>query len=149
MNQAEASAAIFKRWMDAWPTPSGATPYSLDNVGAGTVLPRAAVNLVSLDSNQYTLGPRAKMLREGMIDVRLYGELGEGRRRLDELAVVVRQVFERRSIGSNGLPTPGATRRVITHAATVNELRRDRDSGGLWMLSITVPFEFYEVVARP
>lgn len=145
MNQAQASQAIFDRWIAAWPGLSSNVPYALDNTVIPEARPCAVVNIVSLESTQHTLGPRAKIRREGMIDVRIYGEVGEGRRGSDELVGFVRDVFERRRIGTGGAPAVGATRRVVTHAASQNELRRDQDSGGLWIVSVTIDFEYYDV----
>lgn len=149
MNLAESTAAIFERWRTTWPGLSSNVPYSFDNVTAPQTLPRAAVNIISLDSDQQTLGPRAKVLREGMIEVRLYGRRGVGRLELDTLAVHVKTVFERRKLGRVGGSTiVGRTNRVITHTASVNELRRDRDSGELWILSVTIPFDYVDVSVR-
>lgn len=148
MNQAEASAAILNRWQATWSGLTGGVASSYDNIVVPQTLPRAAVNIISLDSDQATMGRRVKMLREGMIEVRLYGPPNVGRRQLDELAGHVRTVFERRKIGRSGAPTTQITRRVKTHAATVNELRRDRDSSEMWILSVTIPFEFWEISER-
>lgn len=150
MNQLEATQAIFERWRTTWPGLTSNVPSSLDNVvSPQDALPRAVVNIISLDSEQQTLGPRAKMLREGLIEVRLYGRKGVGRGELDQLATHARVVFERRKLGRVGSATTlGTTNRVKTFAATVNELRRDRDSGELWILSVTIPFEFVEVTRR-
>lgn len=149
MNQAEATRAIFDHWVGMWPSLSGGIPYSLDNTAVPIARPCAVVNIISLDSEQYTLGPRAKVLREGMIDVRIYDKVGVGRGGADELATHARTIFERRRIGTGGDPAVGSTRRVVTHAGSVNELRRDREAGGLWVLSVTFPYEFYDVRRVP
>lgn len=132
-----------------WPTLAPSVPYSFDNINAAQSVPRAAVNIISLDSDQQTMGPRAKIFREGLVEVRLYGEKNVGRRQLDELCDHVKTVFERRKLGRvGGASVFGRTNRVITHTASVNELRRDRDSGELWIVSVTIPFEYVEVSVR-
>ena len=149
MNQAEASRAIFDRWIAAWPGLSGSTPYALDNTVIPEARPSALVNIVSFDSEQHTLGRRAKVRREGLIDVRLYGEVGVGRKQLDLLAGYARQVFERKRLAIAGeLPTDQTLRTVVVRVGSVAELRRGtREAGALWGLSVTFPFEFYEVVS--
>jgi hypothetical protein len=151
MNQREATDAIILRFRDRWPTDSGGVPYTVDNVvadvGAQDALPRAVLNIISFDSTRHTIGPRHKIKREGMIDVRLYDQVGVGRGGNDTLVEVVRGIFEERRIGTDGgiTPPPGRTRRVICREASANELRRDREAGGLWLVSVTIDFEFYQV----
>lgn len=145
MLQSEAGKRVFAKFLAEWPAPAaaivGATvPYSFDNNVVPEVVPHARVALISLDSEQYTLGPRKKMYRPGFIEVRIVDQVGRGRDRADRLAEVVRNIFETKRFGAD---VDGIG--IVTHATSVSEQRRDRDSPQLWMILATTPFEFYSI----
>ena len=159
MDQATASQAIFRRWIEKWPVftadlelpggsidggfaPPTGVPYSLDNLVRPEQPLFARCGILSLDSEQWTLAPKGKgrtWQRTGMIVVRLNGPTNKGRVDLDLLAGIVRRIFEGEAIGAK-LGDQG----VITHAMSPSELRRDVESPNHWLLACTTPFEYYE-----
>lgn len=141
MDASAASRAIFRRWIAFWPAQSGGVEYSTDNNLKPEVVPHARVAIVSLDSEQYTLGPKGnrKWQRLGFIEVRLVDNLHTGRKLLDQLTGAVREIFE----GVRFASGPGEDG-IVTHASSVAELRREPDSDQLWLVTVTTPFEYYE-----
>lgn len=143
MNQAQVSNALFGRFRDLWPSLSSGVAYHFDNVSfrpAGVTAPFARVGIISLDSEQHTIGPRAKLRREGIVEVRLYGATGNGRLELDQLAEHVRTIYERRRVSGG----PGELG-IICESSTCAELRRDRDSSEFWILAVTTPFYYHQI----
>jgi hypothetical protein len=142
MDQVQASQAINRRWIEKWPTLSGSIPYALDNITKPDGISFAQLSIVSGPSQQWTMGPEGtrKWQRTGFIEVRLSGPINVGRRPLDELAKVVRNIFEGFRFGKKA-----GEHGVVTHDSSVSELRRDKQSPQLWILTVTTPFEFYEV----
>jgi len=144
MTQDEASDQIFKRWRAMWPSLSGDVPYSLDNIITPDAYPHARVAIVSLDSNPYTIARsgNAKVEREGLIQVMLHGQVGIGRRELDLLANHVRAIFERKRFG--GSPGSAFAEGIVTTQTSTSELRRDRESPHVWILTASTDFRFYD-----
>ncbi len=142
MNQLAASEAIFSRWITLWPGLSSGVPYSFDNIAVPEDETHAHVGIVSLPSEQWTLSrEHRKWHRPGLIEVRLTGPLNEGRKNLDILAGVVRAIYQGKRFGD----VLGVDEGVITHATSVNELKRDRDATQLWILSCVTPCEWWEI----
>lgn len=145
MTNDEATNAIFARWINLWPAASGGVAYATDNnIGAEQVdQPFARVGIVSLDSEQRSLGGRGnrRWNHEGMIEVRLSGPINAGRGQLDALAKIVRTIYQGERFGE----APPAEEGVTTQAAAISELRRDRESPSRWLLVVTIPFEYTEI----
>jgi hypothetical protein len=142
MNQLQVSQAIFRRWLDRWPPLEPDVPFAFDNIVRPEGETLAQVSIVSGTSNQSTLGQTGnrRWERTGFIQVRLTGPIGEGRRPIDELAQHVKDIYEGVRFGFNA-----GEHGIVTHACSVGELRRDKDSPQLWILSVTIPFEYIEV----
>lgn len=130
MTPSEAHRAILAHFVAEW---ADETPYSIDNRRLTQPTPPfAQVDIVNLNSDQVTLGrPGARRFeRSGFIDVRLYGARDEGRGVLDALAERVIEIFE--AIDISGMRT---------YAATINEIRGDREFPDLWCLLVRTPWE--------
>lgn len=142
MTPAEAAKAIRARWIATWPGLSGGVAYAFDNDVAPEAATFARVSLVSLDAEQYSLGKEGnrKWEHTALVDVRLVGPIDVGREPLDLLIPHIKTIFEGQRIGA----TPGDGG-VLVHAASPAELRRDRESPQSWILSITLPAEYYAV----
>lgn len=140
MTNAQASAAIFRRWIRMWPGLSGGVPFSTDNNVHPEATPHARVAIVSLDSEQYTLSrENRKWQRLAFIEVRLAGQVSRGRAQLDALVEPVLTIFEGVRF-AEGPDEEG----IVTHAASPAELRREPDSDQLWFLTLTIPCEWYQ-----
>jgi len=144
MNSAQANAAIIKRWLDAWPGASSNVPFSVDNIVKPEASTYAIMEILSLDTQQVTLGRKAKVRHDGIIQIRLVGPVNAGRGALDLLAQAVRVVLQRRRIGAN----PPHEMGIVTQIAEDAELRRDREAPGSWVLAVSVPFHYHEVVSQ-
>lgn len=142
MTPVQASQAIFARWVALWPGLSGSVPYSVDNLIVPEAATFASVALISLDSEQTTLGPpgRRKWEHTGIIEVRLHGPIAVGRSQLDLLGQHVATIYRGRRFGY-----AAGEQGITTHATVVAELRRDRDSGNRWILTASTPFEYTEI----
>ncbi len=142
MKSTEAHQAVLARWLARWPSRAPGVPWTFDNLGKpdGPILARVAIT--SVGSEQHTLGPPGKRqwLRSELIDVRLTGPINQGRRQLDELAQHVREIYEGVRFGNRA-----GERGIVTYATTVNELKRDKESNQLWILSVVTPFDYIEV----
>lgn len=142
MDSIQAAQAINARWIERWPGLSGDVPYALDNISRPEAETFAQLSITNTMSDQWTLGPtgKRKWLRSGMLEVRLTGKVGVGRKGLDLLGNDVRAIFEGVRFGVR-VGEMG----IVTHASTVNELRRDRDATRVWIIQVVTPFEYYEV----
>ncbi len=143
MSPAEAARAVFARWINTWPTLSSGVPYTLDNVAAAEGDGYfARVALVSLGSEQETLGPpgKRKWLHEGLIDVRLSGPVNVGRGQLDILAGYVTSIYRGVRFG-----TLAGEQGVTTEATDISELRRDREAPHRWILTASTPCRWTEI----
>ncbi len=142
MDQTQSSQAINRRWLEMWPALAPAVPYALDNIVKPDGNTYAQLSIVSGASEQWTMGPtgKRKWQRTGFVQVRLTGPINVGRGPLDDLAKHVRTIYEGvrfgKKVGEHG---------IVTHESSISELRRDKDSNQLWILTVTTPFEFYEV----
>ena len=138
MNLAQAVKAIQRRWLDVWPTvaPSVGYAFDYDVKAEGAYFARLAVTHVGAE--QRTMGREGarRFQRLGMIDVRLSGPINEGRGALDALAQKVIETFEARRFGKKA-----GEHGVVTHAAALGELRRDKPAPQSWILSVVTPFE--------
>ena len=147
MTEPEMAAAIFKRFNDVFPAAAlaalgVAVPYAFENQPRPESTPFAYVEILDGDSEEWTIGPRAKVRREGTIVVRLTGAPDVGRKQLDLLAQVVRDVYERRHLYQPA-PGPGEDG-VALHAATVTVVRGDRDRDQLRVVNVGISFDWYE-----
>lgn len=152
MTEVEMAAAIMKRWDDAWSAASTAAigssvPSDKENVivPEGT-LPRASVEILDGDSEQYTIGGRAKMQRTGVVVVRLVTKPGIGRKQSDQLIGAVRSVFERRRLYQPSAPR--GEDGIVLHAATPTVVKNDRDGRQARVVNVSIPFEWYETQVR-
>lgn len=141
MDLAEATRAIFKRWLDVWPTKSGGVPYVLDATTKSEAPVFARVAVISLSSVQATLGPEGNRRWDhtGLISVRLSCPIGQGRGQLDELAKVVTKIYSGKRLGRRA-----RERGVVTHATSVNEERNSKEAAHRWILICATDFEFTE-----
>lgn len=147
MTPEQASFAINKRWAVRWPaelTATGQTyvDYSLDNIVKDDAIYFARVSMVNLNAEQLTLGPagKRKWSRTGNIEVRLNGELNQGRKRLDQLAKLVMNIFQGKRVGK--LVRDGG---VVTYATAIGELQRDQESPRLWLIICSTPFSYIDI----
>jgi hypothetical protein len=145
---ARASAKSIAQGGAAIPT----VPYTVDNIRAqeGNAL-FARLRIVSLTSNQRTLGPRQKRTdpqqkgarrsweHTGLIEVRITGPLNVGRGEGDLLAGEVRELFQGVRFG-NTVGRQGIT----TEETEINELQRDKESPHRWILLCSTPFSYIE-----
>lgn len=148
MDHLDASDAINLRWLQEWPTRSLAAvgtsvPFSTDNIvvpEGGALFARLAI--ISLDSDQETMGPRRRRRVEntGIIEVRLSCVPNTGTEQIKKLARVVKAIF--------GLQRIGKTARekgVVAHATAIAELRRDKEGTGRWIITCSTPFDYIEI----
>lgn len=142
MNQAQATTAILQRWMTLWPGLSSSVPFVFDNDIVYDSPTYARVAITMLGSDQHTLGAPGgsrKWLRDGLINVKLYGPSDQGRIGLDVLAAFVKTIYEGARFGTTG----GGEEGVVCYALAVTEIRPQTDSQ-YWILNCSVSFEFYE-----
>jgi hypothetical protein len=142
MSPDEMITAVCKRWVALWPTLEPAVDYQLPN----TVKPLPAtyfarLRVIHLETTQRTIGREGgrKYETEALIDVRLSGPVGDGAKRLYQLAKHVRQVFQGRRFGRRANDFG-----IVTHAMSLAELYRDPEAQHLFVLTATTPFEYYE-----
>jgi hypothetical protein len=142
MTPADAHKAILQQWVTQWPSLSANTPYAIDNRRiTQTAAEFAIVEVTNLTADQVTMGPpgQRRFLRPGVIDVRLYGPRDAGRKRLDELAQIVKEMFEATRLGA-----VGEDRGITTYATSVREVRNDREYPDLWCIACRTGFEYHE-----
>lgn len=139
MTQYEAVKALYQRWMSAWPAASTNVPFVFDNDVIAETATYARVKVEDLASDQHTLGPvgSRKWLRTGLVRVVVKSPANVGRKAADNLAAAVRSTLE-----GVRLAASGTEEGVFTFAATSEELSPDAQ---YWVLSMTVPFQYYEV----
>lgn len=139
MTPAQADAAINKRMIEEWPSKEPEVPFAFgDTVIAQPAAYFVRLYTVDLDSEQHTIGRRKKFERQALLEVRLFGPVGEGTRRLKELAQVVIDIFETKRFGKRANDFG-----IVTHASSLAPLRRDAEADHLAILTVTTPFEFY------
>lgn len=147
MTESQMAAAIFKRFNDAWFAAAtaalGSVPvYSMENQPAPEVTPRAHVEILDGDSEQYTIGTRAKIRREGLVVVRLTTDPDIGRKQSDLMVQAVREVYERRRLYQPS-PPPGEEG-IVLRVGTATPVKNDRDRDQLRVVNVSIPFEWYE-----
>lgn len=141
MTPAVAYKTILQRWMALWHTLAGGTqdaptvPYAIDNRKLTAAPPFAQVSIVSLGSDQATMGRpgHRRFERSGFVDVRLFGARDRGRGELDTLAGYVTTIYEALDLGG-----------LRTYATSVTEVRNDREFPDLWCLLCRTGFEYHE-----
>lgn len=148
MDLPTAYAQINKRFIRNWTTESTAAlgfavPYTVDNIVVPESRPHARLAIISLGSEQITIGRRAKVERRGIVEVRLIDDVGRGRGRCDLLFRVVQKIFERKRFGESADVEHRLG--IVTQAASAQERRGERDSPSLFILVVSVPFEFRDI----
>lgn len=151
MNQSEMSAAIMKRWDDAWPGASTAvlgsavTSFKENWVAdePSPTTPYAVIEILDGDTEPYTLGPRAKSERTGTVVVRLVGEVGVGRKQLDLLVRAARAVFERRRL-MPASPRAGEDGVIFRGRGAVTPVKQGRDALQQRIINVSFDFDWYE-----
>jgi hypothetical protein len=142
MDAAEASQAIFQRWITMWPALSGSVPYSTDgNVASEGAGYFARVAIVTDDTEQATLGRvgSRRWSHDGLLEVRLSGPLGEGRGPVDALAELVREIYQGKRFGKTA-----RERGIVTHAMSTAPVRGGAQAKTRWTLLCTIPFDYFE-----
>lgn len=140
MTEVEALEALTQRWIDAWPTLEPQVPYAFEGEAVDAAATWIRVTFRPAARVQATMGPPGGCRFEdrGLIFVQTFVDVGLGVKRQAELASAVREVYERREVGSPELVTFAATRRSGGE-------RDPRQSDGRWSMSvITIPYWFDE-----
>jgi hypothetical protein len=147
MDHADACRAINRRWLTEWPTMSGGVSFVTDNnsipVGSITTY-LARFSIITLDSEQRTIGPRAKAGKSarrswqhfGIIDVRLEGPIDVGTDQLNIYGQMVRTLFQGVRFG-NGPRDHGIT----TEATAIGQPIKQPNK---WVLVCSTPFDYVE-----
>lgn len=140
MNQVNANKAILQAWLNNWPGLSTNVPYVFDNDAISGNPPKyARVAIQDLSSEQTSLGAPGsrRYLRTGLINVKLYGPVEQGRKVVDLLAQFVRTIFE-----GVRLAAGGTEEGVVTFASSTQVMPTDQQ---FWILLVSTPFEYYEI----
>lgn len=169
MDNQQASRAINRYWIEEWPTRSAAvmTAFSIPAIAGVTGIRFATdtnkakemkaspdeffarIAIISYESEKRSLGPipkkgqrgRRRFDHAGTIEVRISGPTIMGRDPFDAFAKVVRQMFQGRRIGE----IQGREIGVSTQESEVDELRRDREAAGRWVITVSTDFEYTEI----
>ena len=135
MTEAEAEEAIRQRWVDGWLPLQPSVPFTFENEVLEAPATWARVTIAGASRAQRTLGAVARFESAGLIVVELFGELNVGTHALALLADDVREVLERRRIGTpadvvtyEGTSRPAGShgrwhKRIVTIRYTVDEQR--------------------------
>lgn len=144
MDIISAHRVIQQRWLDRWPTLAPGIAFVFDNDVRPEEAYFARMAIVSGTSEQYTLGSRpgnVKVQHLGYIEVRIVGPMDRGRGEIDALVKKAFTIYQLKRLGVRA-----GEHGVVCHVSSLAELRRDAERGKSWVVTVTTPFEFYEVV---